>query len=442
MSRRRRLLLLGAAGRDFHDFNVRFRNDPASEVVAFTAAQIPFIAGRRYPAALAGPHYPEGIPILAEDALPGLLADGDIDEVVLCYSDLAHEQVMHLASRAIAGGASFRLPGPRETELPTRRPVLAVLAARTGAGKSTVSRLAFRGLSAAGWRVVVVRHPMPYGELSARVERYASAAEVREAALSVEAMEEYQQHVDNGAVVFAGVDYARVRDAAEAEADLLLWDGGNNDRAFFRPACTLTVLDPTRPGQEDRYFPGEVNVRSADVLVLNKANVATPAALAECRRRARALNAGATLLCLDSLAIAEAPGLIEGRRVLVVEDGPSLTHGGMAEGAGAAAARALGCVLVDPRPHALGSIAETLAACPHIGPVLPALGYSAAQLRELEATLARVPCEAVVLATPAPLERLVSITRPVSRVRFEAREHEPGRLLELLGARLAQARGG
>jgi predicted GTPase len=426
MADRRRILILGAAGRDFHDFNVRYRNDPQSEVVAFTAAQIPGIDSRRYPASLAGPLYPQGIPVLPEAELEACITQRRVDEVLFAYSDLSHAQVMHLASRALACGASFRLAGPRETSLESRRPVVAVLASRTGAGKSTLTRHLAGRLREAGLRPVAVRHPMPYGDLTATVECYWTTAQVAAAPITIEAMEEYAQHTDLGIAVLAGVDYAAVLQKAEAMGDVVLWDGGNNDFSFVRPDVTVTVVDPTRPGEAGSHFPGEVNVRAADFIVVNKVNAVNLRATEACIDEVVALNPRATIVRMASMATMDHPDRVVGRRALVVEDGPSLTHGGMREAAGADTARAFGATLVDPRPHAVGSIAAAYRAYPHIGAVLPALGYSAVQRDELQRTIAAAPCDVVVVASPAPIERLIAIAQPVVRVRFDAREADDG----------------
>lgn len=434
----RRIVILGAAGRDFHNFNVCFRDDPGVGVVAFTATQIPGISGRVYPASLAGPRYPDGIPIVPEAELAALVRTHKVDEVVFAYSDVAHEYVMHLASRALAAGASFVLLGPDATMLRSRRPVVAVVATRTGAGKSTVSRYVVRALRAAGYSPVAVRHPMPYEKLHAGVERYATPRDVVESGISVEAMEEYQQHVAEGTVVLAGVDYGRVLAAAEEAADVIVWDGGNNDMAFYRPDVTVTVLDPTRPGEEDRYFPGEVNVRAADILVVNKVNAASRADVDACIARARVLNPQALIVEMQSIEVVADEAAVLGRKVLAVDDGPSLTHGGMAEGVAGRAARLLGAHLVDPRPGATGSIAEAFVRFPHLGMVLPALGYGEEQLAELAQSINATACDIVMLGTPALLEVLLKIDRPTVRVGFEARDVAGSSLADALRARLGR----
>jgi predicted GTPase len=416
----RKVVILGAAGRDFHNFNVRYRDDPGYDVVAFTATQIPGIDARTYPAELCGARYPLGIPIVPERELVGLIRARAIDDVVFAYSDSTHEHVMHLASAVLAAGASFTLLGPRDVMLASTRPVLAVVAARTGAGKSTVARYLMAALRKRGFRPVAVRHPMPYGQLGTRVERYATADDVLDAPITIEEMEEYQQHVAEGGVVYAGVDYERVLRAAEEEGDIIVWDGGNNDMSFYRPDVTVTVLDPTRPRELAAYFPGEANVRAADLLVINKVNAVEPEAVLACEQEARRLNDYAPILRLASMATVDRPDLVRGRRVLAVDDGPSLTHGGMSEGVAMRAARELGAELVDPRAAACGSIAEAFQRYPHMGRGLPALGYGAAQLEELAATIRRVDCDTVLLGTPAPLEGLIAIRQDVARAGFHA----------------------
>ena len=432
----RKVIILGAAGRDFHNFNVRFRDDPGRRVVAFTAAQIPGIAGRSYPAALAGPLYPEGIPVHAETELAQLIEAHAVDEVVFSYSDVSHRHVMHLASIAVAAGASFVLPGPRDTMLAAPLPVVAVVAVRTGAGKSTLTRYLYSTLRRSGRRPVVVRHPMPYGRLDRGVERYQTDADLARAELTIEELEEYQPHIDNGAVVYAGVDYAAVLQRAAAEADVLLWDGGNNDLPFFTPDLLVTALDPVRPGQEDDYFPGEANVRAADVLAVTKVNVATPQQIDATVHAARRLNPQAPIVCIDFLESVDRPELVRNRAVLVIEDGPSVTHGGLREAAGARAARLYGGRPVDPRPYAAGSIAAAYRLHLGMGPVLPALGYSREQCDELRATIDRVPCDTVLLGTPIDLRRLLPIARPVARVRIEPRELSTPSLTDIVTRRL------
>ena len=424
--RRQRLLILGAAGRDFHDFNTIFRDDPGVEVVAFTAAQIPDIAGRRYPAALAGPLYPAGIPIRAEAELESLIQAESIDEVVFAYSDLSHQQVMHLASRALAKGAGFRLSGPTATMLRSSRPVVSVCAVRTGCGKSPATRWLAGVLKQAGLRVGVVRHPMPYGELERQaMQRLATLEDLARAACTVEEREEYEPHLAAGSVVYAGVDYQRVLRQVEAEADVILWDGGNNDLPFFVPDLEIVLVDPHRLGHERSYFPGEVNLRRAHVAVVAKIDTARVEDVAALRASVAELNPSAEILEAALPARVDHPERIAGRRVLVIEDGPTLTHGGMSYGAGVLAARGLGAVLVNPRPHAAGSIRDTFAAYPRIGAVLPATGYSAEQVRALADTVAACDCDAVLVATPVDLRRLIPIERPVARLTYAFAPTQP-----------------
>ncbi len=422
--RRRRVLIMGAGGRDFHDFNVVFRDDPTTEVVAFTAAQIPGIDDRRYPASLAGPSYPDGIPIRPEAEMPTILDAEQVDEVVFAYSDLSHGEVMRRASIAMAHGADFRLIGSRATMLRSSRPVIAVVATRTGCGKSQTSRRVCQLLGDAGLRAVLVRHPMPYGELEAmRVQRFASMAEIDAASPTIEEREEYETPVAAGITVFAGVDYEAVLRQAEAEADVIVWDGGNNDLPFFRPDLTITVVDALRPGQEVGYHPGEVNLRIADAVVINKIDAADSPDVLAVVANVRRVNPDATLVLARSpIVLADGPALA-GRRVLVVEDGPTITHGGMPYGAGLVAARAAGATdVVDPRPFGVGSLADTFATHPHIGSVLPAMGYGDAQLRELAATIRAADCDVVVAATPMDLERLIEVGCPVRRATYELEE--------------------
>ncbi len=436
---RKRIVIMGAAGRDFHVFNTLYREDPRAEVVAFTAAQIPGIAGRRYPPALAGALYPQGIAIREEGDLAELCRAARVDRVVFAYSDVAHETVMHAASRALAAGADFLLPGARQTMIRAAVPVVAVCAVRTGCGKSQVARHLSRHLTERGRRVAVLRHPMPYGDLEAQaVQRFASRADLAAAACTVEEREEYEPHIAAGTVVFAGVDYARIAEAAAAEADVILWDGGNNDLPFLAPDLMITLVDPLRPGHESAYHPGEAALRMADIVVVAKTDAAGAEAAAASATAAERLAPGARILRGASPVTLSDPEAVRGRRVLVVEDGPTLTHGGMAHGAGYVAARAAGAELVDPRPHAVGAVAEAFRAHPHIGPVLPALGYGADQLAALEATIAACAPEAVVLATPCDLAELIEIAPPVIRARYDYADAGEPRLADLVDAALAR----
>ena len=415
-----RVLIMGAAGRDFHDFNVVYRDDPSVEVVAFTATQIPGIADRRYPPELAGERYPAGIPIRPEQELEGLIAELHVDTVVFAYSDVSHEQVMHAASRALAAGADFKLLGPNATLLDSTKPVVSVCAVRTGCGKSQTSRHVAGLLEAQGLKVAVVRHPMPYGDLVAqRCQRYETYADLDRHQTTIEEREEYEPHLDAGRLVFAGVDYEDILRAAEAEADVVLWDGGNNDLPFYRPDLAIVVADPLRPGHELRYHPGEANLRSADVVVINKVDSATPEAVAQVRAAIVEVNPKAAIVEARS-SLALEGGDVRGRTVVVVEDGPTLTHGGMTYGAGVVAAKRFGASgIVDPRPYASGELADTLAKYPALESLLPAMGYGHKQVHELEAALDATPADVVLSATPIDITRVLSVSKPVVRVRYE-----------------------
>jgi predicted GTPase len=442
-----RVVIMGAAGRDFHDFNVVYRNDPQCEVVAFTAStQIPGIAGRRYPAELAGPLYEDGIQIVPESELEQLLAAEKVDRVVFAYSDVAHEHVMHSASRVLACGADFELLGPARTMLPSIRPVVATGATRTGAGKSQTTRYLAALMEKQGLKVVVVRHPMPYGDLVAqRVQRYATYADLDRYETTIEEREEYEPHLDAGRVLYAGVDYEAILRQAEAEADVVLWDGGNNDFPFYRPNLFVVVADPLRAGHELHYHPGETNIRMADVVVINKVDSATPAQVAEVREDVSAMNPRARVIPARS-ALTLVGGEIAGKRVAVVEDGPTLTHGGMTYGAGVVAARRYGAAeIVDPVPYAVGQLAETLARYPALEHLVPAMGYGQGQMHELETTLNAMPADLVLSATPIDLTRVLHLTKPVVRVRYELEEIPQAgapSLTDLLGPIVERARAG
>jgi predicted GTPase len=438
-----RTLILGAAGRDFHNFNVVYRDDTRFDVVGFTAAQIPNIAGRRYPRDLAGPLYPDGVPIFPEEDLEALVRRLEVRQVVFSYSDVAYTYLMHRAAIAGAAGADFVLLGPRATMLESARPVVAVCAVRTGAGKSQTSRRIVTLLRDAGVRVVVVRHPMPYGDLSAqRVQRFATLADLTRHRCTIEEMEEYEPHLENGTVVYAGVDYADILEQASTEADVILWDGGNNDLPFYRPALHVVVADPLRLGNELTYHPGETNLRMADVVLINKVDTADLAATETLRDHIRSANPRAVIVEAASPVMGQQADVITGRRVLVVEDGPTLTHGEMRFGAGTVLARKFGAAeLVDPRPYAVGSIAATYSTYPAIGRLLPAMGYGEAQIRELEATIARTPCDVVVVGTPIDLSRLVTIDRPVVRARYELQEIGKPDLSDAVAGLLSRIRG-
>ena len=429
--RTERIVIMGAAGRDFHNFNVVFRGDAATRVVAFTAAQIPGIADRRYPASLAGPGYPEGIPIVAESELERLVVDEDVDTVVFAYSDVPHATVMHVASRVLAAGADFRLIGPDRTMIRSTLPVVAVGATRTGCGKSQTTRYIAKLLAERGVRPVVIRHPMPYGDLERqRAQRFASHADLDRHQTTIEEREEYEPHIEAGRVVYAGVDYADILREAEAEADVILWDGGNNDFPFYRPDLFVVVADPLRAGDERRFHPGETNVRLADVVVINKVDSAEAAAIDAVRAAVHELNPRAEIVTASSeLSLSGPP--IAGRRVVVVEDGPTLTHGGMTYGAGIVAAGRFGASVVDPRPAAVGSIREVLERYPRLESLVPAMGYGEAQVRDLEATLDGVDADAVLSATPIDLTRILRVGKPITRVRYDLAQ-VGGRPLEAL----------
>ena len=414
-----RCIILGAAGRDFHDFQMFFRERPEFRVAAFTATQIPYIEQRTFPRELAGPGYDADIPIFPEAELADLIRRFEADFVFLAYSDLPHEEVMHKASIAQAGGAGFAVLGPRLTQLTSRLPVVAITAVRTGAGKSPLTLAIARGLAARGRRVAVLRHPMPYGDLRRqRAVRYASEGDLERHGCTIEEREEYEPYIEAGLAVFAGVDYRAILEQAEKDAEVVLWDGGNNDYPFIRPDLSIVVLDALRPGHETSYYPGETNLRAADVLVVNKVSNASAQAIEMIRRHAAELAPKATVLEAD-LAVTVAPGVnIAGKRVVVVEDGPTLTHGGMSYGAGTIAARAAGAQMLDPRGFAVGSIAEAYAKYPQIGAVVPALGYSPAQVAELSDTLRRSGAEVIVDASPARLERVLDAGIPIARVRY------------------------
>ncbi|MCX7750652.1 MAG: cyclic 2,3-diphosphoglycerate synthase [Candidatus Bipolaricaulota bacterium] len=421
--RKVKVVILGAAGRDFHNFNVLFRDREEYEVVAFTATQIPGIEGRRYPPELAGPLYPHGIPIEPEGRLPELIREHGVDRAVFAYSDVSHQHVMERAAIAAAAGADFWLLSPRATQLVAQKPVVAVCAVRTGSGKSQTTRRVAQILKERGKRVVIVRHPMPYGDLvRQRVQRFASLDDLDRAECTIEEREEFEPHLQRGFVVYAGVDYGEILRQAEAEADVILWDGGNNDLPFFRPDVLIVVADPLRAGHETTYWPGSVAIRQADIVVINKVDTAGIGPVEKLRTSVAHLNPRAKVIEAASPITVEDPGLVAGRDVLVIEDGPTVTHGEMPYGAGAVAARKLGARPIDPRPYAQGSLAEAYRAYPHLGPVLPAMGYGKAQVTELAATIARVPAQAVVIATPVDLRRLVRLDKPATRVRYELQE--------------------
>ena len=419
-----RVLIMGAAGRDFHNFNVRYREDPGSRVVAFTAAQIPNIEGRRYPAELAGSNYPQGIPIYSEDELTHLIRTLEVDEVVFAYSDVSHNDVMHRASMTIAAGADFTLLGAKSTMLVAKVPVVSICAVRTGAGKSQTTRRVRHILAEKGKRVVVVRHPMPYGDLiKQRVQRFSTLQDLDRHECTIEEREEYEPHLVEGAVVYAGVDYQEILKQAESECDVLLWDGGNNDLPFYQPTIEIVVTDPHRAGHELTYHPGEANLLRAQVVIINKMDSADKDAIQLLRKNIATLNPKAMVIEAASPLFVEDGEKIRGKRVLAIEDGPTITHGGMAFGAATLAARRLGAAeLVDPRPHAVGSLRDTFRKYPHLGSALPAMGYGEGQVRDLEATINACDAEIVVFATPVDLRHLVRISKPALRVRYEIQE--------------------
>lgn len=432
-----KVVIMGAAGRDFHNFNVYFRDNPAYRVVAFTATQIPNIEGRVYPPALAGALYPEGIPIFPESDLAKLVTAHHIHQVVFAYSDISHETVMHRASVALAAGADFRLLGPRTTMLQSSKPVVAVCAVRTGSGKSQTTRAVANALRAQGKRVVAVRHPMPYGDLTQQiVQRFATLDDLAAQHTTIEEREEYEPHITQGTVVYAGVDYEKILRQAEREADVILWDGGNNDFPFFRPDLMIVLVDPHRAGHELLYHPGEMNLRMADIVVINKVDTANAEDVNCVRANVHLANPRATVLEAASPIFVDDPAAIRGKRVLVVEDGPTVTHGEMAYGAGFVAANKFGArAIVDPRPYAVGSIQATYAKYPRTGAVLPAMGYSDKQIQELETTINAAPVDLVLIATPIDLRRVIRIKHPTDRVRYELQEIGQPTLADLLQAK-------
>jgi predicted GTPase len=431
---RTRVVIMGAAGRDFHNFNTVFRDSRRHEVVAFTAAQIPNIEGRKYPAKLAGALYPKGIPIFSEEELPQLILKYKAQEVVFAYSDVSNQYVMERAALVNACGARFVLLGAEETMLAAKKPVVAVVAVRTGSGKSQTSRKVCSYLRSLGLRVVAVRHPMPYGNLKKQVvQRYATLDDLRKHDCTVEEMEEYEPHIVEGGVIYAGVDYAAILRRAEREADLIVWDGGNNDLSFYRPDLTITVVDPHRPGHERTYYPGAANVRLADVILINKVDSAPEENIAAVLSDVTRMNPKARIVRAASPITVDDPEVIKGKSVLVVEDGPTLTHGGMQFGAGTLAAKIFGArEIMDPRPYAVGSIAETFKKYPATGNLLPAMGYGPDQICDLETTINRVPCEALVIGTPIDLRRILNIQKPSTRVQYSLVERGKPDLKDVL----------
>ena len=442
---RQNVIIMGAAGRDFHNFNTYYRNNPNYNVVAFTATQIPDIHGRKYPAELAGELYPEGIPIFEERELPELIPKYDVDDCVLSYSDVPYEHAMNLSAIVNAAGANFVLLGPKRTMLKSEKPVIAVCATRTGTGKSQTSRRVAELLLAKGLKVVAVRHPMPYGDLAAqRVQRFAVIEDLAKHDCTIEEMEEYEPHIERGNVVYAGVDYEAILAEAVNDpdgCDVILWDGGNNDFPFYKPDLLITVADPHRAGHELSYYPGEVNLRMADVVIINKVDSAAPENIELVRSNTRMANPTAVIIDGASPIKVDNPEVIRGKRVLIVEDGPTLTHGDMSMGAGTLAAQKYGAAeIIDPRPYAVRSLAETYKLYPHLGAVLPAMGYGATQIADLEATIAAIDCDAVIVGTPIDLARVVKIDKPNVRVRYDLQEIGSPDLAEVLEAFLKQHR--
>ncbi len=431
---KKRVIIMGAAGRDFHNFNVYFRGNDEYEVVAFTATQIPGIEGRTYPPELAGPNYPNGIPIYPEEELPSLIKKFNVDEVVFAYSDVSHEYVMHKASIALAAGADFRLMGPSTTMLKAKVPVVSVCAVRTGSGKSQTSRKVTKILRSNGYRVVIIRHPMPYGDLRKQVcQRFATFEDLDKYECTIEEREEYEPHIRNGVIVYAGVDYEKILREAEKEADVIVWDGGNNDLPFYKPDLHIVVADPHRPGHELKYHPGEANLRMANVVVINKVDTAEPENIEKVENNVKKANPNAIIVKASSPMKVDNPELIKGKRALVIEDGPTLTHGEMPYGIATIAAKKLGAnEIVDPRPYAVGSIVEAYKKYKHLGAILPALGYGEHQIRELEETINATPCDIVVVGTPIDLRRIVKINKPAVYVRYELQEVGSPNLEEIL----------
>ncbi len=430
----KRILIMGAAGRDFHNFNIYFRNNADYEVVAFTATQIPDIEGRTYPAVLAGEGYPKGIPIYPEEQLEDLIKEYKVDQVVFAYSDVQHTYVMHKASLVLAAGADFRLMGTRNTTIKSTKPVVSVCAVRTGSGKSQTTRRVSLILRDMGYKVAAIRHPMPYGDLAKQaVQRFATYADLDKHECTIEEREEYEPHIDNGVIVYAGVDYEKILRQAEQEVDIVLWDGGNNDVSFYEADFNIVVADPHRPGHETAYHPGETNLHLADVFVLNKVDTASPEGVLAVRESLRKINPEAIMIEAASPLFVDDPDAIRGKRVLVVEDGPTLTHGEMAYGAGWVAARRFGAgEIVDPRPYAVGSIVDTYNKYPTTGKVLPAMGYGEKQMKELEKTIAKADVDLVIVGTPIDLTRVIKINKPYQRVRYELQEIGQPTLADLL----------
>ncbi len=433
---RRKVLIMGAAGRDFHNFNCLYRDNEDYEVVAFTATQIPDIHGRKYPAELAGSLYPEGIPIHAEDELKSLIKEHQVDEVWFSYSDVPHSFVMNKGSEVIGWGPSFGVCSAARTMIESTKPVIAICAVRTGVGKSQTTRYVSRILKALGKRVVAIRHPMPYGDLAKQAcQRFETYEDLDRHQCTIEEREEYEPHIDNGFVVYAGVDYEMILREAEKEADVILWDGGNNDTSFYKADLYMTLVDPHRPGHELSYFPGETNLRIADLLIVNKVDTADPVKVEEVLDNCRRANPDATLIKCRSVITVDQPELVKGKRALVVEDGPTLTHGGMTYGAGWFAAKDAGAAeIVDAKPYAVGTIKATFEKYPNAGAILPAMGYGETQVRELEETINNTPADVVVEGTPIELKRIITVNKPIANVKYELEEVEPGTIESMVKA--------
>ncbi len=433
---KRNVIIIGAAGRDFHNFNTHFRGNEAYNVVAFTAAQIPDIAGRKYPAELAGKLYPKGIPIHLESDLPKLIKSLKVDECVFSYSDVPYTHVMGVGAIVNAAGASFSMLGPSDTQVQSTKPVIAVCAVRTGSGKSQTSRKIVQMLMAKGLKVVAIRHPMPYGDLVAqKVQRFATVADLKKHKCTIEEMEEYEPHVVRGNVIYAGVDYEAILRQAEKEADVILWDGGNNDFPFYKTDLLITVADPHRAGNETGFYPGEVSLRMADVIVINKMDTASPEGIQTVRDSIQRINPKAIVIDGASPITVDKPELIKGKRCLVIEDGPTLTHGHMKIGAGTVAARKFGASeLVDPRPYTVGKLKATFATYPNIGTLLPAMGYGDQQVKDLEATINKTVCDTVIIATPIDLNRILKIQKPTVKVGYDLQEIGKPDLADVLGS--------
>ena len=428
----RKAIIIGAAGRDFHNFNTYFRNNPNYQILAFTAAQIPFIEKRTFPAELAGQRYPNGIPIYSEEKLVELIAAMEIEEAFFSYSDISYEDLMHLASKVISAGASFSLLGPKDTQLESKKPIVSILATRTGAGKSTISRMVVDSARKAGLKPVVIRHPMPYGDLRVAVQHFTKYEDFGKYDITIEEEEEYSDHIENGVDVFAGVDYQQILGEAEKISDLIIWDGGNNDFSFYKSDHTIVVIDPLRLGDESKYHPSEVNMRMADAIVINKVNVATQEMIQNTEDSCRKLNPNARIFKVSSEVIVDQPDLVRNKKILVVEDGPSITHGELKEGAGVFASKMLNCKLVDAKAKAVGSIKKAFEKYPWIGSVIPALGYSPQQLHELEESINNVECEAVLLGTPADLRKRIKINKPTAKVVFHGKDSSDSKFSEYL----------